>query len=197
MNYLIVCKDGHTRCMHISQDMRFKIWIRMKLMILAFVLFIAQASATVHSQTISLYMKDAPLEKVLEEVKKQSSYSFISSGKLLKQADKVSVQLSGADLQTALSVIFKDQPLTYTISGQLITVKRKTTLDPSKNKIEINQYEDPETKDLVIEGRVIDAETGEPVEGAVIEPLGFSVVGQTDKSGNFRIVISFRKEMEK
>lgn len=169
----------------------------MKLMILAFVLFIAQASATVHSQTISLYMKDAPLEKVLEEVKKQSSYSFISSGKLLKQADKVSVQLSGADLQTALSVIFKDQPLTYTISGQLITVKRKTTLDPSKNKIEINQYEDPETKDLVIEGRVIDAETGEPVEGAVIEPLGFSVVGQTDKSGNFRIVISFRKEMEK
>lgn len=171
----------------------FKILMTMKLTVLLMTIFTLSVQATVHGQRVDLKVNKVPLDKVFDEIYTQSGYAFLFNAKQLRAAKPVTVELKDMPVEQAIKAILADQPFDYTVDEKVITIREKK-VDPKKSKIEMTQYEDPETKDLIIEGRVIDAETKEPVENALIEPLGFNVFGQTDKNGRFRIVISVRKE---
>src|SRR5690606_14554435 len=121
-NYIMGCKDAHVFNMDIPQFFRFKILIRMKL-IFILLLFIVQANANLKSQTITLNYTNTPLEKVLADVKRQSGYSYIANSRLLKEAKKVTVNVSNAKLDEALRVMFRDQPLYAEVGNGMMYIK--------------------------------------------------------------------------
>lgn len=164
-------------------------WIIMKLILFFTLVLTLQASADALGQRISLTAKNQPLKKVLKEIRKQSRYSFIYKDRDLESIKRVNLKVDEQEILEVLPLLFNDLPLAYTVNGKIISIQEKKEATASKSKIEMTQYEDPDTKDWIIEGRVIDAETNEPLEGVTIEYLDFGIMTQTDKFGRYRLLI--------
>jgi len=77
------------------------------------------------AQTITLTLKNTPLEKVFKEVKKQTGYTFIYTREQLERTVNVSLEVKGASLQQVLDDCFRTQPVTYTVEGRFIVIKPK------------------------------------------------------------------------
>lgn len=169
------------------------IWIIMKLILFFTLAFTLQVSANVFAQRISLSVNNQPLKQVLKELRKQSRYSFMYSDTDLQSIKTVSLKVRDKELLDVLPLLFENLPLTYTVNGKIISIRKKKETEPKRN-IEITQYEDPQTKDWIIDGRVIDAETNEPLEGVTIQLTQRGISTQSDKKGNFRLIISNRKK---
>src|ERR1700730_12987033 len=98
----------------------------MKLTVLLTVVIICcQAVFAANGQKISLSLKNVPIEKAFDEIKKQSGYIFWYESNLLADAPPVTLVLTDASLDQALDGCFKNQPLKYQVVGQTIVVTRK------------------------------------------------------------------------
>ena len=66
--------------------------------LIAVLLFVAsmQVFAEAHSQTVNLSLKNAPFQKVLKEIRKQTGYNFICTVELMEMVGKVSVDAKNA-----------------------------------------------------------------------------------------------------
>lgn len=81
-------------------------WLAMRLIALFMFVFSVSGSATVFSQKISISEKDVPLEKVFTQIKQQSSYVFFYDEEWMKQANKVTLNVENASLETVLKFVF-------------------------------------------------------------------------------------------
>ncbi|WP_157543975.1 SusC/RagA family TonB-linked outer membrane protein [Mucilaginibacter paludis] len=101
----------------------------MKLTALFIVLFCFRVAGGSFAQTVTLSARNAPAEKVFQEIKKQTGYMFWYKSDLLQDFKPVTIQVDHASLQDALDLCFKDQSLTFTIveNTNTIVVSRKET----------------------------------------------------------------------
>jgi len=102
-----------------------KFLLMIKLAFLFTFCFCIHAYGTASAQQVSLSVKNEPLEKVLQEIRKQTGYNFFINGKILKSAKPVTAVLTNQSINDALEIIFKDQPFNYTIKGKTIIVTLK------------------------------------------------------------------------
>lgn len=160
-----------------ERNRRSKTLLIMKLTAILLLATCLQVSATGYTQKISLKEKNAPLEKVLLQIKKQSGYQFWYEDKLLQHAQPVNISVNNETLEDVLKLVFANQPLTYEVIGKTIAVKEKDR-NQQITTIETNL---PPPAD--VSGRVLN-EQGEPLAGATISlPKGSNT--QTDASGVF------------
>ncbi len=82
-----------------------------------------QVQAHSYGQNITLSVKNASLEKVLQELKKQSGYQFFYNDAMIRSSRPVTVELKNIAFETALSLCFRDQPLTYSIVNRTVVLK--------------------------------------------------------------------------
>src|SRR5688572_20029223 len=78
----------------------------MKLTAIVLLATCLQVSAKGYAQKISLSEKNAPLEKVLLQIKKQSGYQLWYEDKLLQNARPVNISVKDVLLEDALKQIF-------------------------------------------------------------------------------------------
>jgi len=136
------------------------------------------ASATGLAQTtLTLSEKNAPLEKIFKVIKKQTGYDFIYENKLLQEARKVNIEVKGASLEQVLDICFRDQPLTWSITGKIIVLKEK------EKPAAVIPVAGPKAS-IDIHGIVTD-EDGKPLPGATVKVKGTTQVTITDKDGGF------------
>jgi TonB-linked outer membrane protein, SusC/RagA family len=99
-----------------------KLLLVMKLTILFLTVGFLNIHAAGLSQQVTLSVKDLPLEKIFTEVEKQTGYYFLYSPKNLEGIPPISVQAKEMPLIPFLHMIFKDQPLQYSIGSKTINV---------------------------------------------------------------------------
>jgi TonB-linked SusC/RagA family outer membrane protein len=148
----------------------------MKLSIILLVATILQASASGYAQKITLSEKNAPLEKVLKEIREQCGYDFFYNSKVIKQANPVSISVLNTELEEVLKLTFKDQPFSYSINEKTIIIKSKP-LDVS-----------PQLTPVIIKvsGVVTDSK-GLTLPGASVRIKGTNKGVVTDSEGRFTI----------
>src|SRR5215831_11457211 len=100
----------------------------MKVAIVIILFFCLQASAKIFSQEITLSLNGATLEKVFQEVRKQGDYHFVYTKEQMELANKVTLEVKKENLETVLQLCFKDQPLAYTIDGNIVAISVKEKL---------------------------------------------------------------------
>jgi TonB-linked SusC/RagA family outer membrane protein len=164
----------------LPQLFSFKTIVVMKLIVLLLFTFCLKVSANGFAQEVSLSEKNAPLQKVLNEIKKQTGYYFLYTEEMLEEASLVSISIKKASITTALDRIFRDQPLQYTVIENTIIIKRKKEL-PVEKVVTI-------PVPPIIKGIIRDA-NGAPLAGASISVKGTRIVTQTDALGAFSLEV--------
>lgn len=152
----------------------------MKLTLVILTMAIFQVNAATYAQKITLHRNKASLEQVFDDIRNQSGYDFFYNLKLIKSARPVTVNIKDMDLKDALTEIFSDQPLTYTITTEdkAIVVKEKTKPVPPKT----------------ITGKVTD-EKGNSLIGVVVRCKSNNRAVVSDKDGNFSIGVPNENEV--
>jgi len=140
-----------------------------------------QLSARSNAQDkVTLLMKDAPLEKVLRALEKQGNYIVWCEKTFLIHTAPVTVQIKNVPLDQAMVEILKDQPLKFTIIGNVIVLSLKdkmpATISPTV----------PDEETIDVKGKVTN-EKNEPLYGASIQVKDASKGTVTDKEGNYTI----------
>jgi TonB-linked SusC/RagA family outer membrane protein len=132
---------------------------------------------------ITIFEKNAPLEKVFKEIEKQSGYVFFYDLALLNQAKAVSIKAENAQLAQVLKHCFQGQELIYSIVGKTVVVKQKEEVI-SDNQLLV---ENAINVDIKVSGTITDITTGKPLAGATVKVKGSNIAALTDENGNFTI----------
>ena len=147
----------------------------MKLLIFLTVVSCLQVSATGYGQTVTLSVKNIPLEKVFKEVKKQTGFSFVYTRDQLKNTLPVTCNVLKAELKEVLSICFLNQPLSFVIEGNYVVVQTKHTTP---------QQVSHSDSLIDIKGHVMN-ENGEPLAGATIIAKHSNRGVSTNNRGDF------------
>jgi TonB-linked SusC/RagA family outer membrane protein len=158
---------------------RSKLWRVMKLTTLLLFAIIMQISAATKAQKITLSTKNASIFSVFDQISEQSGYDFIVTNSILKKAKNVTIQVKDMDLAPVLKMIFKDQPLEFTIDANktvLVKQKESSFLDNLVARF----------RAIDITGKIVD-EKGLPLPGATVSVKGAKKQTQTNPDGVFNI----------
>lgn len=159
-----------------------KILLAMKLTAILILSACLQISAKGISQKITLYEENAPLEKVLKAIQKQSDFAFLYNHKILAQAMPVTVSLKEVSLEEALKACFKGQPFSYSIVDNTIVIKKEAAtaiINPLVAEVLVPP--------VIIRGKIVQDNSGEPVVGASIVIKGSKKGTTSGKEGDFSI----------
>lgn len=140
-----------------------------------------QVSANTYSQEITFSGKNIRLQKVFDEIRKQTGFYFWYDLNEIRKARPVTIDVRNASLETTLSLCLKGQPLTYAIVERTIVIKIKEGKQEEKE----NEKEGV-NKPPPVTGKVINAR-GEPLGGASILLKNSSTGTQSDENGMFTI----------
>src|SRR6185312_505593 len=152
----------------------------MKLSIIIILSTCLQLSAKTSAQSITLSEKNAQLENVLKEIRKQSGYDFVYTFDVIQNAHPIDVDVKNADIKAVLDKCFRDQPLTYTIIEKVVVLR---ALPHPENLAVINQAE---AASIDIHGKVTDV-GGRPLAGVSIVEKGSSKGTSTNTKGEYNL----------
>ncbi|MFY1005091.1 STN domain-containing protein, partial [Escherichia coli] len=74
----------------------------MKLTVTLLLFALMQVSATGYAQKITLSVKNAPLRQVLNEIKKQSGFSFLWDENVIKNTQTISIDVRNVSVKEAM-----------------------------------------------------------------------------------------------
>lgn len=142
-----------------------KTWLPLKLLkimkLTSLLVFLAILKASASFSQINLKENNAPLEKVLSSLKKQTGYTFFYDTKDVRTA-KITINLKNATLETALDEFAKQLPLDFKIVGNTVLLKRKEKEASLNSTLKVT---------VIVKGRVLD-DKGLPIPGVNVTLSG-------------------------
>ncbi|MBL1411213.1 SusC/RagA family TonB-linked outer membrane protein [Sphingobacterium sp. C459-1T] len=157
---------------------------------LLFILFFALNSwASVSAQKLSFSNRKVDFKTAIEEIQRQSDYSFSIKDKHLRSA--VMVNLSGRDLslEEALQLAFKNQPFGYKLGGKIIVSVDQIPEKATPKNIKNNESSAISTvvQQRIVRGKVVN-EYGEEMAGVsvFVKPAQHTVT--TDAKGEYGFI---------
>lgn len=145
---------------------------------LTFILCLAacmQVSAFTFAQKVSLNVKDAPLNEVLNSISQQSGYNFLYNAVMIQSAKPVSISVADKPFKEVLDECFKDQPLTFVINGNTVVIKKKELADAA-------------IADITVSGVVTD-EKGTTLPGVSVKIKDSQAGVVTDINGHYSLSV--------
>lgn len=138
-----------------------------------------------YSQNISLKINDLTVKQAMEQLKKNTGYSFVFSLSDVDTNKRVSVSAENTTIEDVVNQILKGQEgLKYEIRGKKIVLSKFQQEEPQKSE-----------QKKQIKGRVID-EKGDPIIGAAVLEECTNNGTITDFEGNFILKINEGKSVE-
>jgi len=159
--------------------------------ITAILLLIAclHVSARSLGQEVSLSLKDASLENVFKEIRKQTGYNFFYKDEWLLQTNRVTIDVRNAPITQVLDICFRNQPFTYAIVDNSIVIKpvgefQSSNAPPAKVDVKGTVYN--ESGQPLAGANVIAKKTG---KGTITNAKGEFVLSSVAE--NSLLIISF------
>ncbi len=138
-----------------------------------------QVAANTWSQTIRFSGEKVSLERLFQEIRKQTKYYVTYDPAMLQDASPVTVHAEDLSVTDFLNIILKDQPVTYTLKKTTIFIQGKSD---TSVRVNISFLPLP----ITVRGRVVN-ENGEPVVATVQEKGDKSKAATTDEKGYFEL----------
>lgn len=135
-------------------------------------------SASGWGQTVTLSVKNVPIQKVFREIFRQTGISVIYNEALFEGSTLVTLEVKNAGIDQVLRACFRNLPLTYTIADGTILLKRAD----SASAIQDAANAPP----ALIHGRVTGGD-GRPLQGVSVTNKQTKKGGSTNSEGIFAI----------
>ncbi|MDR2148062.1 MAG: TonB-dependent receptor [Tannerella sp.] len=146
--------------------------MRIIILLLIGVAFQAQADSYAQSTRISVSLKNAPVEEVLNSIEEKSEFYFLYNSKLVDVDRKVDVQVENSPVYAVLDRVFEGTDVKYRVDNrQIILMPQSMSVEQAGRRIT---------------GKVSDAD-GEPIIGASVIEKGTTNGVATDVDGNFSL----------
>lgn len=148
--------------------------------------FITVIAGPTYSQNtkISIDMKDASLESILNKIEEVSEFYFLYNHKLINVERKVDISADEEPIKDILNEIFKND-VRYIVSDRQIVLTPVQT--SSKMDVMLQQQS--------VNGKVTDASTGDPMPGVNILVKGTTIGTTTDINGLYTIGVPQRTDI--
>ena len=143
----------------------------MKLIFILVTASFLQVSASSFAQRINISVKNASLESVFKQLRKQSNYNFLYDSDMLSSAKPVSLSFKNSLIDDVLERCFENQSLTYTINQNTVIVKLKPVIS---------------MQEVVVKGKVND-QAGLGLPGVTIKVKGSKTGTVSNSDGSFSI----------
>ncbi len=153
-----------------------KLFKIMKLITILLFFFVVQVSARSYGQhsQFTLNMNKVTLERVFDEIEKQSNYKFIYNKTIVDELTEVDINLEKATLDKVLNSVFANTDLQYTLNDNIIVISKKAPVEQKNSK--------------KIRGTITD-DKGQPIPGASVSIQGTTRGVVTDNDGNFNLEV--------
>ena len=122
------------------------------------------------NETVTLSMRNATVEQVLDQIEKKTDYTFVASDRSVDLNRKVSLNVQSLSLEETLNKLFAGTNVSYKIVNNQIILSKAQATQQSKQ----------------VKGTVVD-KNGEPIIGANVVVKGTTNGTITDIDGNFTI----------
>jgi len=133
-----------------------------------------------------LSFENKPIKEVFEEIESRTDFRFFYDKKILK--GKRTVSLHEISIGDALSAISTQAQLNFRQVNNVIAVTEPGINDKPK-PVEVVEF------DKTLKGRVVDAETGEPLVGATVRIKETNIGTITDLDGDFTLSVPDEAEL--
>jgi TonB-linked SusC/RagA family outer membrane protein len=139
-----------------------------------------------YSQTgkVSLNLKNAKVEDVLNQIEKSSEYYFAYNQKLINVNRKIDISANNKAIKEVLHDIFKNTNTDFVVINHQIVLSPKQISDEDLAGIQ------QQKKGIVVTGSVKDEKTGESLPGVSVLIKGTSRGAITDGQGKFSITVN-------
>lgn len=156
-----------------------KFLLVMKLTTLIILAALLQVSAATRAQQLTFVHKQASLEQLIREIRRQTGYNVLAATDNIRNVPAQDVSFRNTPLQKVLDIILQGQPLAYEIRDKTILIKEK---QPSAAGRIGSALAIP----ITISGEVADT-TGAPLPGATITNITQNKRALTNENGIFLI----------
>lgn len=151
------------------------------IMLFAFASLTLAINSHAQSARVTLNVNNSSLQKVLDEIEKQSDYHFFYNNKQVDISRKVSIKSNQTEIKQVLNQLFAGTNIGYQVLENSIILSPKAILENN----ELAQQQ----QNKRIKGTVKD-KNGEPIIGANIKEKGTAGNGTiTDIEGNFSLSV--------
>ncbi|HEY9341583.1 MAG TPA: SusC/RagA family TonB-linked outer membrane protein, partial [Hanamia sp.] len=137
-------------------------------------------SAKAYPQKVTLKENNVSLQRVFQEIRKQTGYQFLYADEVLVAAKKVTVNIKKGSIEEVLDLCFQNQLLTYTIYENTIIVKRKIMISA------VNMLSPESLAPPLVKGKITNS-NGEALVGVSVTVKGTNIGTSTDANGNYSI----------
>lgn len=134
-------------------------------------------------EKITLNVKKQSVEKVLNEITKQSGLKFFYTQSVIKNKHTIDLNVKNLPVEEVLNQITSQTRLYFTRDNNTISVT-----DIKESSSESGNNERKEQKDRIIKGVIVD-QTGEPVIGASVVEKGTTNGTVTNIEGEFSLLL--------
>lgn len=134
------------------------------------------ANSLAQQERVSLKMKNVGVEKLFDEVQRQTKLYFLFNIEQVKQLGKISLDVNNETVESVLMSVFKNSDLTYVFNGNMIVVRPRDT------------QENKEIKKIVITGKVSDTKK-QPLPGVTVQMKGVAIGTATGHDGKYSLTI--------
>lgn len=139
-----------------------------------FFLFTLFSVPELKAQKVTLLFSDAKTERIMEEITRQTGLPFAFSREVVDVNRTISIQLTNAELSSALTQIFTGTRISFRITDRRILLADRETMKQSGS--------------WIVTGKVTD-ENGAPIVGATVLLQGTTRGTTTNAEGDYRIAI--------
>ncbi|MBN2660463.1 MAG: secretin and TonB N-terminal domain-containing protein [Tannerellaceae bacterium] len=145
----------------------------MKLTTFIILVFSLQLSAKGLAQTVTLSVKDAPVQKVLTEISRQTGYSMVYKESYFGNNDRVTMDVHNKPVEQVLDLVLGQKNYSFSIRNGMVVIRKK-----------VKQFRNYKQHQIKVVGKVTD-EDGNPLSDVDIEVEGTSQGAATNRDGVF------------
>src|SRR5690606_37938985 len=125
-----------------SRQVIYKYLLIMKISILLLIVSFFQVNASSFAERVTIDVKEASLEHVLDKIREQTSYDFLYNSSQIKNVKSLNLRFKDADLKTVLDAYLQNQGLTYELDKETVLIKPVTSNDNLNERRTLSQQKE-------------------------------------------------------
>lgn len=150
----------------------------MRLTALLLTLAFLQTHAESYSQ-ITLSLKNAPVQKVFQEIERQAGYDFLYTKRMLSGLPKITIDVKNASVAEVLNRCFAGQPVSYTVERNTVVISRKSVSASIDDRQQPDLFPPVEVRGSIVNDK------GEALEGVSVVVKGTTRGTSSNAAGQF------------